>query len=417
MHLIKKTRSLDPLTLNAVEAEITEEDGKVYLAKDTSAGRVKSLIGSSGLYRKLQVKDSKDGDATHLLLEVTTRCNLPCKICYMRAATQGADMPLPEIVKRLAGYSGKFICPIGGEPTLREDLPDIIRAINKRNIAVLVTNGLKLADLEYVKALKACGLRYVVFSLHGLDDDILEKIDGARTLAAKTKALENIGSVGGMDCILSITLSKGLNTGELGKLFAFAAERDYIRGFRIRAETPVGRYSNSDKMRLSELLDLVSSSAAISADDVLKEIDLRNDVNRIFGLPDMNIPCALNFHVIFDGGRPRAAGSLIRSQSGGRPQALDVVSDMVRIHGLKALAGWFLLLKLGVRVLPFLRGGSLKSVTLISFRDKYDVDLDDLCKCRVRFIEAEGPLSCCLANIMRERKGNVADSKDGCKWL
>jgi len=57
----------------------------------------------------------------------------------------------------------------GGEPTLRKELPSLIRLavkIGYRYIR-LQTNGLRLADPAYAKSLADAGLSFVKFSIHG----------------------------------------------------------------------------------------------------------------------------------------------------------------------------------------------------------------------------------------------------------
>lgn len=92
-------------------------------------------------------------------LELTHRCNLKCRHCYQYPAKAG-EMSTAEwigIIEELANYGCLFLALTGGEPMLRKDLFDIIRAAYDRNFAVtLQTNAtlLKEADIRELSGLR-----------------------------------------------------------------------------------------------------------------------------------------------------------------------------------------------------------------------------------------------------------------------
>ena len=90
------------------------------------------------------------GHAQHTctaLLEVTLRCDMACPVCY--AAAGGKDVPpdpdmatLIRQLDRLRQVSpGCNVQLSGGEPTLRDDLPDIIRAVRARGFGLVQVNS------------------------------------------------------------------------------------------------------------------------------------------------------------------------------------------------------------------------------------------------------------------------------------
>jgi uncharacterized radical SAM superfamily Fe-S cluster-containing enzyme len=85
---------------------------------------------------------------------------------------------------------------VGAEPTMRKDLPQIITRIREAgHRATLLTNGLRLANIDYVKELKASRLSHIYLSLNGVDnDDWYESIDELRCASKKIQALENIAA-------------------------------------------------------------------------------------------------------------------------------------------------------------------------------------------------------------------------------
>ena len=80
-----------------------------------------------------------------VVLEVTERCNLSCPVCFAESRTQATDPEIATIeswFKLLLSAGGPYNIQLsGGEPTLRDDLPEIIHA---RTFA-----GLQLFSTEY----------------------------------------------------------------------------------------------------------------------------------------------------------------------------------------------------------------------------------------------------------------------------
>lgn len=100
---------------------------------------------------------------TGFIFEVTARCNNHCLYCYnvwkCRSPTPG-DMPAEawrstvEKLRREARV--KLITVSGGEPLLKEDLPEIIDAIVDRHIGVnLITNGTLLTERNIARTGRA----------------------------------------------------------------------------------------------------------------------------------------------------------------------------------------------------------------------------------------------------------------------
>lgn len=86
-----------------------------------------------------------------VLLEVTGRCNLQCPTCFAGSGPKGRDVPFEELEKQmryLMEHGGPFNLQLsGGEPTVREDLEDILRLGKDLGFTFfqLNTNGIRLA--------------------------------------------------------------------------------------------------------------------------------------------------------------------------------------------------------------------------------------------------------------------------------
>jgi len=125
-----------------------------------------------------------------LRISVTDRCNFRCTYC-MPAEVFGRDYAfLPRLqiltfeeVTRLArlfvALGVEKLRITGGEPTVRRDLPDLVRmlaAIDGVRDLTLTTNGSALRRLAGLLA--DAGLRRITVSLDSLDDDVFRRMTG-----------------------------------------------------------------------------------------------------------------------------------------------------------------------------------------------------------------------------------------------
>lgn len=114
--------------------------------------------------------------ATNCIWELTYRCNAQCSFCsYWRNPTNPSEeLQLAEIKRGLDNIynSGcRLITFSGGEPTLRDDLEDIISyAAQKRIWTAVVTNGSRL-DNKKIKGLRKAGLDNLFVSLDFIDSE------------------------------------------------------------------------------------------------------------------------------------------------------------------------------------------------------------------------------------------------------
>ena len=90
-------------------------------------------------------------------LAITYRCNNACAHCYNGRPRNYPELSTQEwykILDDLWKIGIPHIVFTGGEPTLREDLPDLIRhAEQNGQITGINTNGRRLKDKEYLQSL------------------------------------------------------------------------------------------------------------------------------------------------------------------------------------------------------------------------------------------------------------------------
>lgn len=131
-----------------------------------------------------------------VLLELTSRCDLHCSVCFAAAGTETTDPTLAEIgrwLEALLAAGGPFNIQLsGGEPTLRDDLPEVIALGKEKGFPFfqLNTNGLRLASDEvYVRRLAEAGLDTVFLQFDGVTERPYQKLRGRALLAEKMQAI------------------------------------------------------------------------------------------------------------------------------------------------------------------------------------------------------------------------------------
>ena len=107
-------------------------------------------------------------------LDIGRACNYRCLFCYYKDSLLNGQAPsiddLRRTMRTLRSGGIRAVDITGGEPTLRQDLGDIIRMIKDefgiQDICV-ISNGSYLSDGEYAKGLRDVGLTEALLSLHG----------------------------------------------------------------------------------------------------------------------------------------------------------------------------------------------------------------------------------------------------------
>jgi MoaA/NifB/PqqE/SkfB family radical SAM enzyme len=188
-----------------------------------------------------------------LFADITHRCNMACANCYIPVRDL-PDLPIDwlyAILERLPRRTR--IRLVGAEPTMREDLPEIIARVRSLgHIPTILTNGLKLGRRSYVDRLRAAGLRTVYLSLNGgLRDDLYEEIDGAACAARKLKALDNLLATR-MNVTIGTILVPGLNDGHLPEFLDFLLGKG-VRDIHLRSVGKMGRHMEGEPFDLDGL--------------------------------------------------------------------------------------------------------------------------------------------------------------------
>lgn len=120
----------------------------------------------------------------HANVQITNRCNMRCGFCSFPARAVGPKEELTaaqwrRVAKKLAKEGSLVVSIEGGEPTLRPDLPAIVRAFAEDHHPFVYTNGWLVTD-RLAKELYRAGAVNVGVSL---DYATPERHDRSRALA------------------------------------------------------------------------------------------------------------------------------------------------------------------------------------------------------------------------------------------
>ena len=268
---IRRTRSVCPVCLKNLPAALVREgDGRIFLEKRCAEhGAFRTLVWSGAIDFKKWLRDERPllpeqglrcpGDcglcAEHesgsccVLLEVTRRCDLRCRFCFARGGEAADEPALDELkaaVDDIVRQCGGVLLQLsGGEPTQRDDLPELVRYAKEAGCSYvqLNTNGLRLArEPDYAARLAAAGLDIVFLQFDGTREDIYETLRGAPLLAQKKKAIEVCGALR-LGVTLVPTVVRGVNDDDLGELVKLAVSlAPAVRGIHFQPVSYFGRY-------------------------------------------------------------------------------------------------------------------------------------------------------------------------------
>lgn len=289
--ILRQTYSVCPVCLERIPAYHVAHGQEIHLEKDCpDHGSFSSVIwrglrdieGWRGNLSPIDAGENQNcphacglctdhkQDTCCVLLEVTNRCNLSCSFCFAEGG-KGEDIPLEVIENRLKALTvpGKTMVLLsGGEPTVRDDLPQIVSAAKDAGcqFVQLNTNGLRLAeDPEYVARLAEAGLSFVFMQFDGMDDEIHRSLRGRDLLSIKKKAIENC-AIYNLGVTLVPTIVPKINDHDIGNIIRFAVSQSpAVRGVHFQPVSYFGRIptmpSDDQRFTLDELLDSIEKQA------------------------------------------------------------------------------------------------------------------------------------------------------------
>ena len=300
--LLGETESLCPSCLSLVPARRVAEDGNVYLEKDCPAhGKYKVLIWRQdanhyldwGRYGETAVGPLRSltpvargcphdcgpcpehkANACTMVLEVTQRCDLHCPVCFASAGELVNDEPdlktIGEMYQTVLDTAGTPTIQLsGGEPTVRDDLPQIVSLGRQMGFTHIMinTNGVRIArDQEYLGKLVDSGASTIFLQFDGVTDQVHQYTRGANLAKYKIDAISNCAEAR-IGVILVPTIIPGVNDHQLGDIVRFAKQWiPTVKGVHFQPVSYFGRYpvapEDKDRITIPDVIDgLVKQTA------------------------------------------------------------------------------------------------------------------------------------------------------------
>jgi uncharacterized radical SAM superfamily Fe-S cluster-containing enzyme len=451
---IKSTKSLCPVCLNKIQANVYERGGSVYMDKAcqehgqysariaserrhyyVSDPNVESLVSCCGPGQ--HCGDQTENHSCNMLLEITQSCNLTCPTCYAGSSPQNKTfMSVEQFTNTIDGLLEKgkgdadLIQLSGGEPTIHPEFFEILEIALDRGIKQVYvnTNAIKLSRREFAQRLASYGDRVSVYlQFDGFKPATYELLRGrADLLETKIRAADLCEELG-INTVPTMTVTREINDDEVGKFIDWAASRPRsVRKVMIQPAMYSGRYDNPrliERMTVADVVnDICEQTGVFSADDFTP------------------IPCSdpncfsLGVAVRSKDGLMPISRYLPRYQQWANPanqEMIAAVSDtfdsagtfaelMSKVVASDALSGLDddaldALLDL-VEQLPEDATAShdpqnwngMFAIGIKPFMDAYSYDQDRIDKCCVHIISADGtPVSFCEYNAINRPQGNL----------
>ena len=428
--IVARTESLCPVCLERLDAAMVSRSGAVCLEKscrEHGSWQIPVWRGEPA-YEKWQrpkapsrpelcyapVKDGCPFDcglcAEHrqypcsVLLEVTQSCSLGCPVCFAAVGKESGQEGDPDLAT-IGGWYDRVLaaagaCNIqlsGGEPTQRDDLPEIIALGRRKGFSFIQvnSNGLRLAgEKGYARSLAEAGLSTVFLQFDGTCDQVYATLRGRPLLAVKETAVRHCGEAG-LGVVLVPTLVPGVNTGELGNIIRFAlAHPRVVRGVHFQPISYFGRYALEGASRERFTLPEVMGAIEEQTEGLMRVSDFAPPGGEnarcsfhgsFFQMSDGRLrrttPSAANCCCTSDGheGLLRTIGSVARQWSA--PPAETAAAPLAREDGAMDLDAF----------LERATNYSL-SISCMVFQDVWNLDLERLRDCCISVMSPEGQL-------------------------
>jgi 7,8-dihydro-6-hydroxymethylpterin dimethyltransferase len=189
------------------------------------------------------------------LVEICDYCNLRCPVCYAASGPERQQFrtlkQIESMLDAVVRNEGQpdVVQLSGGEPTMHPEFFQIVEMAKSRPIRHLMvnTNGVRIAQEEDFAARLAEYKEdfeiYLQFDSFGRE--ALMQLRGADLRRIRNDAIEKL-SRHNISTNLVVTLRKGLNDHEIGKIIDFALHQRCVRGVTLQPIQDAGRLEQFD---------------------------------------------------------------------------------------------------------------------------------------------------------------------------
>jgi uncharacterized radical SAM superfamily Fe-S cluster-containing enzyme len=217
------------------------------------------------------------------LVELTDACNLRCPICYAASGPERRTFRSLDQIERMLDAVVRnegqpdVVQLSGGEPTLHPDFFAVLAAAKRRPIKHLMvnTNGLRIAQEEgFAEQLATFGPGLEIYlQFDSLEAASLRALRGGDLRHIRQQALARLNALD-LSTTLVVTIKRGLNDGELGRIVDYALEQPCVRGVTLQPIQSAGRLDGFDprehRLTLTEVRRrLLAQTRVFAPEDVI----------------------------------------------------------------------------------------------------------------------------------------------------
>ncbi len=160
--------------------------------------------------------------------EITRRCMMDCSHCRAGEKPATAEQELStreclQLIDQMVSFTSPVVMITGGEPMLRDDLPEIVHYLSAQGFGTTLSPCGPLIHGTALPVLKEAGLGYISFSIDAIDPaahDAFRRYPGA--FAAVLKGIE-AAKKAGLDFAILTTVTRH-NAADLPRIIRFAGE-------------------------------------------------------------------------------------------------------------------------------------------------------------------------------------------------
>jgi cyclic pyranopterin phosphate synthase len=204
----------------------------------------------------------------YMRISLTDRCNMRCVYCMPAVGMQFSPRPelltndeLLLVVRAAAAAGFRKLRLTGGEPTLRQDIVELVRAMKAvpgiEHIA-MTTNALRLRRLA--GPLKAAGLDRVNISIDSLDPQKFRQITRGGSLDEVWAGVYAADEVGLTPIKLNAVIVRGMNDDEVVPLAALTTQHPWeFRFIEVMPLTGVAGLADEGVVSTAELIARISA--------------------------------------------------------------------------------------------------------------------------------------------------------------
>lgn len=225
----------------------------------------------------------------YLRISLTERCNLRCQYCMpkegVKLTPQSEVLTSDEIIRLAALFAKEGVDKIrltGGEPTIRNDIVDLIsrlKGISGIETVAMTTNGITLG--RQLPALKAAGLDLINVSLDTLIPAKFEFITRRKGWFKVIRSIDQAIEFGYTPLKVNCVVMKGLNDDELCDFVELTKDKEVNVRFIEYMPFDGNKWNHGKFVSYSEMLSKIKACWP----NVVRQQDSANDTSKAYKIP------------------------------------------------------------------------------------------------------------------------------------